>query len=125
MFPFEESMEKADVTKLHDVIHESIMSVSEATHLHMDEIVSLLEKLRVDRVGQIENAIKALGKYDTLSEPLSSGLEGVIHTISIATDLDTEEITEVLTERSDADFDELVARLREKSRNHRWNLAAF
>lgn len=124
MLPIEDHMERTDVSKLHDVIQESIQSVSEATHLDTQEVVGLLEKVRVDRVSEVKSAISELGGYETVSEPLSSGIEMVIHTISIATDLDTDSITEILTERDDAEFDDLVFRLREKSRSNRWNLGA-
>lgn len=118
----EDVMERSDMSKLQDVMEESILAVAEKNHLEAREVIDLLEKLKVNRVAKIRAAIDQMGSRD--AGALSSGLEKVIHAIAIATDLDTDEITDILTARSDASLEELAWKLREKSRSNRWNLGA-
>lgn len=125
MFTTEDNMEEVDISKLQDVFKESLMDVSASTDLGMLEIVEILEKIRVEKVGEIRKAVENLGKYDEKVEPLSMGLEKVIEATSVATDLNTDEITEILTEKSDASVEDLVLRLHEKSKHDRYNLCAY
>ena len=125
MFTAEDPMERVDISKLQDVFRESLMDVSASTNLEMLEIVEILENIRVEKVGEIRKAVENLGKYDEKVEPLSMGLEKVIEATSVATDLNTDEITEILTEKSDASVEDLVLRLHEKSKHDRFNLCAY
>lgn len=125
MFTAEDPMERVDISKLQDVFRESLMDVSASTNLEMLEIVEILENIRVEKVGEIRKAVENLGKHGEKVEPLSMGLEKVIEATSVATDLNTDEITEILTEKSDASVEDLVLRLHEKSKHDRFNLCAY
>ena len=125
MFTAEDPMERVDISKLQDVFRESLMDVSASTNLEMLEIVEILENIRVEKVGEIRKAVENLGKHGEKVEPLSMGLEKVIEATSVATDLNTDEITEILTEKSDASVEDLVLRLHEKSKHDRYNLCAY
>ncbi len=116
--------ETADVSKLHDLLDESISFVSEATHLAREDIVDLLEHMHVERVADLKPTIMEMSQFGGIAEPLSDGIAGMIHNLAEATDLDTDEITSVFCEKCDAGLDDVVSRLREKSRSNRWNLAA-
>ncbi len=116
--------ETVDVSKLHDLLDESISLVADATHLAREDIVDLLEHMHVDRVADLKPTIMGMSQFDGIAEPLSDGIAGMIHNLAEATDLDTDEITSVFCEKSDAGLDDVVTRLREKSRSNRWNLAA-
>ena len=118
------SPEQEDVFKLKNLLEGAIASVSNTTRLARQDIVELIEHMHVDRVSELQPAIMEMERFGPLAGPLATGLAGMIRDLSVATDLDTDEITAVLSESEQASLDDLVSRLREKSRNNRWNLAA-
>jgi hypothetical protein len=112
--------EKMDMEKLATVINEAITAISSKTSLPENEVLDILEKVRVDMVGNLKKAIQALEERGEIPnvDPgrLGMAIEEAIEAISAATDLNTDEITEVLTWVEGASFDHIVYSLRTRSR---------
>ncbi len=96
--------EEVIVEQLHGVVEEAIDSISKATALPQDEVMRILEE--VDTAKFKAASIRAIRR------------------ISIATDLNSEEISEIFMEKRFASMDDLVNRFREKSKADRKNLAS-
>ena len=117
--------ERMDMEKLAGVVNDAITAVSRKTRLPEHEVLDILEKVRVNMVGDLKHAIQTLEDAGEIPhvdpEQLSMALEAVIGSIAEATDLNTDEITEVLTMQQGATFDNVVFHLRTRSRIGRSN----
>ena len=111
--------ERMDMEKLAMVVNDGITSISGKTGLPENEVLDLLEKVRVEMVGDLKKAIIALEERGAIPnlDPglLGMALEEAIGAIVEATDLNTNEVTEVLTTQEGASFDRIVFHLRSRS----------
>lgn len=96
--------ERVIVEQLHQVVKESIDSIASATSLPSEEVVRILEEIDMPK--------------------FSKALETAVRKISVATDLNSSEIWDILTEDRSANLDDIVMRLHEKSKSDRRNLAS-
>ena len=97
--PEEEVLEQEDVKKLADVVGESLEQIAETTKLPLKEVLHVIEEVDV---AQLMRATQV-----------------AIKNISIATDLDSANITAIFRENRTATVDNIVHRLREESCMHR------
>lgn len=117
--------ERIDMQKLGGVVSNAVTSISTKTGLPENEVLDIMEKVRVEMVGDLKGAILTLESNGAIpnvnADKLSMAMEEAIETIADATDLDTDEITEVFTKEEGASLDHIIFRLRERSRVDRSN----
>jgi|GEM_PF-4264014 len=113
-------MERVDMEKLANIVQGVVSSVSYQTGMTENEVMSTLGKLRIEMVGQIKDMLDDLATQGELSYPdtakLGRILESAIRNIADATDLDTDEITEILSRKPWTSIDMVVEPLRMRSR---------
>lgn len=111
--------ERVDMQKLGTVVENAVRSISAKTSLAENEVLDILEKVRVTMVGELRRAVEILearGMIQAVDESrLSAAIEEAIEEISNATDLNTDEITEVFTKEEGASLEHIVFRLRARS----------
>jgi uncharacterized hydantoinase/oxoprolinase family protein len=116
--------DKRDIEKLGNVIKEAVMSISNASSLSADEVLDLLEKVHVEMVRELQGRVESLEDRGEIRRvdpvTLSNAIEEAIEVIATATDLDTEEITDIFTAEPGASVDNIVHRLRAKSTHNRF-----
>jgi hypothetical protein len=120
---FDESdlaFEKANIGKLEKVVNDAVTAISAKTSLPVNEVLEVLENVRVEMVGEIRGAVDSLGNLSAVKHAdaakLSKAIEDAIGTIANATDLDTDEITWIFTRKPGAGVEDIVFRLNEKSK---------
>lgn len=113
-------MERVDVEKLGNIVQGAVSSISYQTGMTENEVMSTLGKLRIEMVGQLKGVLDNLVANGELSYPdtskLSRILEGAIRSIADATDLDTDEITEILSKEPWTSIGTVIGPLRMRSR---------
>jgi hypothetical protein len=110
-------LEKMDVEKLGMIVNESIKAFSITTHLAQNEVVEILGKIDVEVLNEVQAAVenlKGIEGIDTVR--IAVAVEETIKAIAATTNLDTEEISKILTARHGATVEDIVHRLYEKSR---------
>lgn len=116
--------DKQNIEKLGAVVNEAITSISVASDLSTMEVLNLLEKVHVEMVSELKGAVETLEDRGELKrvdpEKLSKAIEKAIDAISNATDLDTDQITEIFAAQPDASVDNIVHRLRVKGAANRF-----
>ncbi len=119
------AMEREDIEKLEKVLKDAISHVCSSTGLSESEAMDVLWNVRVELSSQLKGAIESLQRQSVIkqtdSAKLATALEGAIRMISDATDLNTDEITDMFTRLKGANWDKIVARIRTKSRMDRFD----
>jgi len=108
---------KMDIEKLGMIVNESIKAFSITTHLAQNEVVEILGKIDVEMLDEVQAAVdnlKGIDGIDTVR--IAVAVEETIKAIAATTNLDTDEISAILTERNGASVEDIVRRLHEKSR---------
>ena len=106
-----------DIEKLGMIVNESIKAFSITTHLAQNEVVEILGKIDVEMLDEVQAAVdnlKGIDGIDTVR--IAVAVEETIKAIAATTNLDTDEISAILTERNGASVEDIVRRLHEKSR---------
>lgn len=117
------AFEKANLGKLDKVVNDAITAISTKTSLPVSEVREIMGNVRVELVGEIRGVIDTLGNLNAVKHAdaakLSSAIEDAIESIANATDLDTDEITEIFTKEAGASVEDVVSRLYAKSKADR------
>ena len=114
---------KMDIDRLGMIVNESIRAFSITTHLAQNEVVEILGKINIDVLDEVQAAVenlKGIEGVDTVR--ITVAVEETIKAIAATTNLDTDAISKILTERDGATVEDIVHRLHEKSqdiRSHR------
>ena len=114
---------KMDIDRLGMIVNESIKAFSITTHLAQNEVVEILGKINIDVLDEVQAAVenlKGIEGVDTVR--ITVAVEETIKAIAATTNLDTDAISKILTERHGATVEDIVHRLHEKSqdiRSHR------
>ena len=115
-----EADEQIDLEKLRAVLDAAIDRVAKASGFSKMEALEVLERVRVEMIGEIKRALEALDNgalvQHTDEAQLVKSVGQAIASICNATNLDTDEVTTILTEEVGAPTDTLVHRLRAKTR---------
>ena len=112
-----------DIDRLGMIVNESIRAFSITTHLAQNEVVEILGKINIDVLDEVQAAVenlKGIEGVDTVR--ITVAVEETIKAIAATTNLDTDAISKILTERDGATVEDIVHRLHEKSqdiRSHR------
>ncbi len=109
--------EQVDIKKLGKLVEGSFGAIANATGLSVKEVLHVLEGIHVDM-------LKDVLKDDPHADELRKAIQEAIKNISLATALDTQQITAIFTEKKDTDLDDIVIRLHHSSQASRGMLAA-
>ena len=108
---------KMDIERLGMIVNESIKAFSITTHLAQNEVVEILGKINVGVLDEVQTAVenlKGIEGIDTIR--IAVAVEETIKAIAATTNLDTNEISRILTERNGATVEDIVNRLYQQSR---------
>lgn len=108
---------KMDIDRLGMIVNESIQAFSITTHLAQNEVVEILGKINVGMLDEVQAAVdnlKGIEGIDTVR--IAVAIEETMKAISATTNLGTDEISDILTEKNWATVEDIVSRLYEKSR---------
>ncbi len=113
--------EQDDIKKLTKIVEDAFGAIANATGLSDKEVLHVMEDLHVDMLKDVhKKGIHA----DTLkegvdTEVLEKGIQDAIKVISLATDLDTQQLSETFTEKKNTNISDLVNRLHDRSQTNR------
>ncbi len=117
------AMERQDMEKLEKVIKEAISSVSSSTGLSESEVMDVFWNVRVQMTSELRSAISSLQQQGVIKQTdpvkLALAMEHAIRMIAEATDLNTDELTDMFTRLKGASWEKFIARIRTKSRMDR------
>ncbi len=104
--------EKDDIAKLNKIVAEAFGAIEEATGLSEKEVLRVIKDTDVEM-------LKDVMKDDINVEALKEGVQESIKKISLATALETAQISEIFTAKQDADLDDIVNRLQHRAQTNR------
>ena len=118
------AFEKMDVERLEKFVNETVLTMAASTNLQTDEALDILENIHVEMVGELKGAVEALGNKKEMVKRLDPAkltweIEKAIEAISVATDLDTDEITTIFSKKPGASLADVSYRLHAESANAR------
>ena len=114
-----------NIKKLSKFVDRTISSLATSTNLRPNEVLSILENIQVKMVGELRDAVEEIEDIDIVEsnrvdpEKLSWEIERVIEAISFATDLNTEEITTIFSNKPGASVADVSYRLHKQSAHDR------
>ena len=114
-----------NIKKLSKFVDRTISSMATSTNLRPNEVLSILENIQVKMVGELRDAVEEIEDIDIVEsnrvdpEKLSWEIERVIEAISFATDLNTEEITTIFSNKPGASVADVSYRLHKQSAHDR------
>jgi len=114
------AFEKMDIKKLIKFVDQTVSTMAASTNLQPGEALNILENIQVEMVGELRNAVNALGEVSFVDPAkLSMEIEKAIAAISVATDLNTEEITTIFSSKPGASLGDVTYRLHRQSAHDR------
>lgn len=96
--------EPDDIKKLTKVVAGAFGSIAKATGLSDKEVLHVIEHTHVEM-------LKDVLKDGVNVDDLKKGIQQAIKVISLATDLDTEQISDIFTAKKNTDINDIVSRL--------------
>ena len=118
-FPAERSMslpdpagDLDDIEKLSKIVEGSFKAIASATGLSEMEVLHAIENTHVD---MLKDVLKDVINVDVLKE----GIREAIKNIALATDLDTEQITDIFSAKKGTNLKDIVSRLYDSMRASR------
>ncbi len=116
-------MERQDLDKLSNIVKEAMSSICSKTGLEQSEVLSIFGKARVERVDQLKGALDALETSGEMvrtdTAMLAREMEHAIAVIAEATQLDTDEISDVFSRERGSSLEIVIKRLRSRSKRDR------
>lgn len=118
------AFEKVEIERLEKFVNETVSTMAASTNLEPSEALDILENIQVEMVGELRDAITVLGNgKETVKrvdpEKLSWEIEKAIEAISVATDLNTDEITTIFSDKPGASLADVSYRLHVQSGHDR------
>ena len=122
LFDFEEMY----IKKLEQFVNQIVSTMATSVNLQPREALDILECIQVEMLDELQNKVNAL-EDDIHNEPvrrvgsikLSWEIEKAIKAISFATDLNTEEVTTILSKKPGASLADVSYRLHKQSAHDR------
>jgi hypothetical protein len=113
--------EQDDIKKLTKIVEDAFGAIANATGLSDKEVLHVMEDLHVDMLKDVLkegiHADKLMEGVDM--EVLEKGIQDAIKVISLATDLDTQQISDTFTEKKNTNINDIVSRLHDRSQTNR------
>ena len=104
--------DKDDIKKLNMIVAKSFEAIANATGLSEKEVLRAIKDTDVEMLGDV---LKDGVNVDALKE----GIQEAIKKISLATALETGQITEIFAAKKDANLDDIVMRLHHRAQTNR------
>ena len=104
--------EHDDMEKLSKIVEGSFKAIASATGLSENEVIHAIENTHVD---MLKDVLKDGINVDVLKE----GIREAIKNIALATDLDTEQITDIFSAKKGTNLNDIVNRLYDSMRASR------
>ena len=104
--------EQVDIEKLSKIVAGAFAAIVNATGLSEKEVLHVVEDIHVDM-------LKDVLKEGTNVDALKNGIQEAIKIISLATALDTEQITDIFAAKQDTNLKDIVSRLYDSSQVNR------
>ena len=113
--------EQDDIRKLTKIVEDAFGAIANATGLSDKEVLHVMEDLHVDMLKDVlKEGIQAdMLKKGVHMEVLKKGIQDAIKVISLATDLDTQQISDTFTEKKNTNINDIVSRLHDRSQTNR------
>ncbi len=118
------AFEKMDIEKLEKFVNETVSTMASSANIQPSEALDILENIQVEMIGELRSAVKALGSENEVVSrvdpaKLSWEIEKAIGAISNATDLNTDEITTIFSNKPGASLADVAYRLHVQSAHDR------
>lgn len=101
-----------DIEKLSKIVAGSFVAIAGATGLSEKEVLHVIEGIDAD---MLKDVLKGKSNVDVLKE----GIQGAIKNISLATGLDTAQITKIFAAKKNTNLKDIVSRLHESAQASR------
>jgi len=101
-----------DIKKLNKVVEEAFGAIANAAGISEKEVLRVIGDIHVDM-------LKDVLKEDIHEDVLKESIQEAIKSISLATDLDTEQITDIFSAKRDANLDDIVIQLHDRMQVNR------
>ncbi len=113
--------EQDDIKKLTKIVEDAFGAIANATGLSDKEVLRVVEDLHIDMLADV---VKKGIHADKLKEGvdmkvLEKGIQDAIKVISLATDLDTQRISDTFTEKKNTNINDIAIRLHDRSQFNR------
>ncbi len=105
--------EQDDIKKLTKIVADAFGAIANATGLSEKEVLHVIEDIHVE---MLKDVLKGGIHMDVLKK----GIQDAIKVIALATDLDTQQISEIFTAKKNTNINDIVSRLHDKSQTNRW-----
>lgn len=115
-----DAFEKMDIESLEKFVNETVSTMAASTSLQPSEALDILENIQVEMLSELKGEVEALGNVKEVVKrvdpaKLSWEIEKAIEAISIATDLNTDEITTIFSMKPGASLSDVSYRLHVQS----------
>ena len=116
--------EQDDIKKLTKIVEDAFGAIANATGLSGKEVLTVMENLNIEMLKDVEDVLKKGSHADMLKkgvpmEVLEEGIQETIKVISLATDLDTQQISDTFTEKKNTNINDIANRLHDRSQTNR------
>ena len=113
--------EQDDINKLTKIVEDAFGAIANATGLSNKEVLDVMEDLHIEMLGDVltEGIHADKLKKGVDMEALEEGIQDAIKVISLATDLDTQQISDAFTEKKNTSINDLAKRLHDSSQSNR------
>lgn len=113
--------EQEDREKLSKIVARAFGAIANATGLSDKDVLHTIEDVHVEMLKDVlKDDIKAdVLKDDIKADVLKGGIQDAIKDISLATGLETQQISDIFTEKKDANLSDIVNRLYERGQDSR------
>ncbi len=107
--------EQIDIDRLSKFVKQAFEEIVNASGLTEKEVLHVVEDIHVEMVKDVPEGNIALKK----------AIQEAIKKISLATNLDTEQITHVFSEKKNTNLNDIVSRLHIRSQDNRENFVSY
>ena len=101
-----------DIKKLSKIVKEAFGAIAKAAGISEKEVLHVIGGIHVDM-------LKNVLKEDIHADVLKESIQEAIKSISLATDLDTEQITDIFSAKRDANLNDIVIQLHDRMQVNR------
>jgi hypothetical protein len=108
----EQAADQDDIKKLSKIVEQAFGTIAKAGGISEKEVLHLIGDIHVDM-------LKDVLKEDKNADVLRESIQEAIKSISLATDLDTEQITDIFSANRDANLNDTVIQLHDRTQTNR------
>lgn len=114
----EEAADQDDIKKLRKIVKEAFDAIANAAGISEKEVLHVIGGIHVD---MLKDVLKEDIHADVLKEPIQEAIKS----ISLATDLATEQISDIFSAKKDPNLDDIVIELHDRMQVNRGKFGSF